>query len=244
MSSNGQDISSTSYLFSNGDSFTVPNQDDLFHTIVQPGVYDLSVAITSIHGCIYNGFFDDHVTVTDNPTANFTISKNPITWFETTVQTNDISLGNIAQYSWSSPGSTNVISTGSSAMITYPEGIMGSYPIMLTVTSVDGCTDSITIDIEVVSDVIFYAPTAFTPNRDNINDVFIPIYVNIATLQSFRIFSRWGVKIFETNDLRKGWDGTINGQTAPLETYSWVVECFDVNGNKLIRKGMVTLLRY
>jgi gliding motility-associated-like protein len=62
--------------------------------------------------------------------------------------------------------------------------------------------------------------------------------------RTLRIFSRWGVKIFETNDLRKGWDGTINGQTAPLETYSWVVECFDVNGNKLIRKGMVTLLRY
>ena len=46
-STNGQDIASTSYLFSNGDSYTVPNQDDLYHTIVQPGVYDLNVVINT-----------------------------------------------------------------------------------------------------------------------------------------------------------------------------------------------------
>jgi gliding motility-associated-like protein len=114
----------------------------------------------------------------------------------------------------------------------------------ITIKDSSGCVNHDKQEVWIFDKPNVFAPTAFTPNRDNINDVFIPIYVNIATLQSFRIFSRWGVKIFETNDLRKGWDGTINGQTAPLETYSWVVECFDVNGNKLIRKGMVTLLRY
>jgi gliding motility-associated-like protein len=89
-----------------------------------------------------------------------------------------------------------------------------------------------------------YAPTAFTPNKDSANDVFIPFYINIKSLESFRIFNRWGVKIFETNDMTKYWDGKINGTNAPLETYTWVVECYDINGVKLMRKGMVTLIRY
>jgi gliding motility-associated-like protein len=114
----------------------------------------------------------------------------------------------------------------------------------ITIRDSSGCTNRDKQEVWLFDKPDVYAPTAFTPNKDNINDVFIPIYVNIASLQSFRIFSRWGVKIFETNDLSKGWDGKINGQNAPLETYSWVVECFDAKGNKIIRKGMVTLLRY
>jgi gliding motility-associated-like protein len=89
-----------------------------------------------------------------------------------------------------------------------------------------------------------YAPSAFTPNKDGANDVFIPFYINIRNVESFRIFNRWGVKIFETNSMTAFWDGTINGVTAPLETYTWVVECYDINGEKLMRKGMVTLIRY
>jgi gliding motility-associated-like protein len=244
-SSNGQDIASTSYVFSNGDSYTVPNQDDLFHTIVQPGVYDLSVVITSIHGCIYNGFFDDHITVTDNPTANFTISKNPITWFETTVQTNDISLGNIAQYNWSSPGSTNIISTGSSAMITYPEGIMASYPIMLTVTTVDGCSDSITIDIDVVADIIFYAPTAFTPDDDEHNQVWA-FYVEGIDFENFHleIYNRWGEVIWETYDTKGYWDGYFNGVKVQPGTYTWKAWYKDKDtDSKTVKSGMIHVIR-
>lgn len=79
---------------------------------------------------------------------------------------------------------------------------------------------------------------------DGPNDDFIPFYINIRKLESFRIFNRWGVKVFETNDLSKSWNGIINGVRAPLDTYTWVVECYDVNGIKLTRKGMVTLIRY
>jgi gliding motility-associated-like protein len=89
-----------------------------------------------------------------------------------------------------------------------------------------------------------YAPTAFTPNKDGSNDLFIPFYINIKTLLSFRVFNRWGVCVFDTNNILEGWDGTIKGQRAPLETYSWTVECYDVNGKKIVRKGMVSLLRY
>ena len=245
VSTNGQDIASTAYLFSNGDSFNLPNQDTLFHTIAQPGDYDLSVVITSIHGCIYNGFFDDLLTVTPMPSANFTISKNPITWFETTVQTNDISSGNIVQYDWSSPGSTQITSNGSSAIISYPEGVMATYPIMLTVTTVDGCSDSITIDIEVVSDVIFYAPTAFTPDDDEHNQVW-SFYIEGIDAENFHlaIYNRWGEIIWETNDPKGYWDGYYNGVKVQPGTYIWKAWYKDKDTDgKTNKTGMIHVIR-
>lgn len=245
VSTNGQDIASTSYSFSNGDQFNLPNQDTLFHTIAQPGDYDLSVIITSIHGCIYNGFFDDLLTVTPMPSANFTLSKNPVTWFETTVQTNDISSGNIAQYDWTSPGATQITSNGSSAIISYPEGVMATYPIMLTVTTVDGCSDSITIDIEVVSDVIFYAPTAFTPDDDEHNQVW-SFYVEGIDNANFNlaIYNRWGEIIWETNDPHAYWDGYYNGVKVQPGTYVWRAwyKELDTDG-KTIKTGMIHVIR-
>lgn len=245
VSTNGQDIASTAYSFSNGDQFNLPNQDDLFHTIVQPATYDLSVVITSIYGCIYNGFFDDLLTVTPMPTANFTISKNPVTWFETTVQTNDISIGNVAYYNWFSLGATNLISTGSSALISYPEGILGNYPITLMVTTVDGCTDSITIHIEVVSDVIFYAPTAFTPDDDEHNQVWA-FYLEGIDYENFHleIFNRWGEVIWETYDTKGFWDGYYNGVKVQPGTYSWKAWFKDKDTDgKTIKTGMIHVIR-
>jgi gliding motility-associated-like protein len=116
------------------------------------------------------------------------------------------------------------------------------YTILIKDSS--GCINNDKQEVWVFEKPDVYAPSAFTPNKDGANDVFIPFYINIRNVESFRIFNRWGVKIFETNSMTAFWDGTINGVTAPLETYTWVVECYDINGEKLMRKGMVTLIRY
>ena len=44
--------------------------------------------------------------------------------------------------------------------------------------------------------------------------------------------------------MNRAWNGVINGSLAPLETYTWIVECYDVNDKKITRKGMVSLLKY
>ena len=106
-----------------------------------------------------------------------------------------------------------------------------------------GCINFDNQEIWVFDTPDVFAPTAFTPNGDKINDEFLPFYINIKSLLSFRIYNRWGMKIFETNDIKKFWDATFGGKNAPMETYTWVVECFDVRGRYLTRKGMVTLIR-
>jgi gliding motility-associated-like protein len=245
ISSNGGAIATTHYVFSTGDSFDVPNLDPLNYTIVQPGVYDLDVIVTSNLGCVYNGHFEDIVTVTDNPIANFTISKNPVTWFETTVQTNDISTGNIAQYNWSSVGATNVINNGGSALITYPEGEIGTYPIKLVVTTTDGCSDSTVINIDVVADVIFYAPTAFTPDDDEHNQVW-SFYIEGIDVENFHmeIYNRWGEVIWETYDIKGYWDGYYNNIKVQPGTYTWKAWFKDKDTDgKSEKSGMIHVIR-
>jgi len=60
-----------------------------------------------------------------------------------------------------------------------------------------------------------YIPTAFSPNNDGINDVFIPFTEADCVLNNFQlqIFDRWGNQIFESNNPTIGWDGKYKNQS-------------------------------
>ncbi len=69
------------------------------------------------------------------------------------------------------------------------------------------------------------APTAFSPNGDNLNDVFKLVGpVDEIARVKLRIFDRWGQMVFESRDLDGGWDGTLDGKKAPAGVYVWVVD--------------------
>ena len=113
----------------------------------------------------------------------------------------------------------------------------------IDITDSIGCTvtDKQTVWLFTGSDV--YLPTAFSPNGDGANDLFKPLFVNIYRLHYFRIFDRWGKLLFETSDMNKAWDGTMNGQPLPLDTYAWIILGNGENGKEVIKKGNVTLIR-
>jgi gliding motility-associated-like protein len=90
-------------------------------------------------------------------------------------------------------------------------------------------------------------PTAFTPNADGTNDI---VYVDgrgIKQLNYFKIYNRWGELVFETTNIKKGWDGTFKGQKQPIETYVWQAEVQtwtkDTTKNTIFKKGIVKLFR-
>lgn len=95
-----------------------------------------------------------------------------------------------------------------------------------------------------VSEATIDVPSAFTPNGDNNgNDI---IYVNgwgIKKLIEFKIFNRWGQLVFESNDLKKGWDGTYNGKLQSIDTYVYIVKAEAFNGLILEKKGFINLLK-
>jgi len=88
-----------------------------------------------------------------------------------------------------------------------------------------------------------YVPRAFSPNNDGTNDLLKPILVGIADFHYFTVYNRWGNIVYTTTDPNQGWDGTFKGVPQPVETYLWIAEGVDVNGRKIVTKGMVSLVR-
>lgn len=102
--------------------------------------------------------------------------------------------------------------------------------------------DSVTIFVEPYT--VLLLPTAFSPNGDGENDLFrIAKYLNIQTLFEFAVFNRWGEKVFTTNDFNAGWDGTYKGRNCNMEVYTWYVKARSYDGEDILRKGNVTLVR-
>ena len=88
-----------------------------------------------------------------------------------------------------------------------------------------------------------FVPTAFTPNGNNANDVLKPILNSIRELNYFKVFNRWGQMVYQTNVIGEGWNGSVKGVLQPTETYSWIVECIDVDGNVIKKSGRSILIR-
>ncbi len=95
------------------------------------------------------------------------------------------------------------------------------------------------IEIPRQAQVVF--PTAFTPNGDGLNDVFV-YKANLLSQIELQIFNRWGEMVFHTNIPDEGWDGTYQGKLSPEAVYIYHATITDELGNQFQRHGSVTLL--
>lgn len=120
----------------------------------------------------------------------------------------------------------------------------GWYPYNVHIVSASGqCEGDDSIYVQVVDVPSLFVPTAFTPNGDGKNDILRPIMVGFSELHYFRVYSRWGQLMFQTSTINEGWDGIWRGTPTELGVYFWVLSATDRNGNKILKKGDVTLIR-
>ncbi|HEX5024192.1 MAG TPA: gliding motility-associated C-terminal domain-containing protein, partial [Agriterribacter sp.] len=112
----------------------------------------------------------------------------------------------------------------------------------LEVTSDKGCTTNGSIVVKIYR--ALQMPSAFTPNKDGINDLFrVPPEFSIK-LHSFSIYNRWGQKIFSTIHVEQGWDGQNNSRQQAEGIYTWVIRYDDpLTGNTVTAKGNVMLIQ-
>jgi len=107
--------------------------------------------------------------------------------------------------------------------------------------------DTIEIKIEACNCYI-YVPNAFTPNSNDINEVFLPVSNCKITNYQIIILNRWGVKIFESNNPNIGWNGKLNEilQSNDVYVYQLQAELIDnfigTNKKQVSLKGNITLL--
>jgi gliding motility-associated-like protein len=141
-------------------------------------------------------------------------------------------------YSWTSELQPNFQSEIYNPVVTVDETIQ----YIITVTNENGCINRDTIQIEVIEipcnepDIII--PNAFSPNNDNLNDVFRVKGEVIAGIE-LQIFDRWGNLVFETNDLSEVWTGLEHA--VGVFGYQLTINCF--GGATFQKAGNITLIR-
>jgi gliding motility-associated-like protein len=118
-------------------------------------------------------------------------------------------------------------------------------PISLTQGSNDQSKDPIeTVEQPPVkrpvvqSEDIFFVPNSFTPNNDANNDTFKAVSSTIKEWK-FEILTRWGDRVFVTEDENLGWDGTYNGQNCENGTYVWQITYLNIEDAKRPREVML-----
>ena len=113
----------------------------------------------------------------------------------------------------------------------------------LTAFNGSGCRaeGSVEIRVQYYSDI--FIPTAFTPNRDGLNDVFTPVVGRQFILERFLVFDRWGQPVFSTLVAGQGWDGRRRGKDQPSGTYVWMLDGRTLDGRIIRRNGTVALIR-
>jgi len=124
-------------------------------------------------------------------------------------------------------------------------GAEKKYGITLIITNDLGCRDTAAQQIDVLKSCYIAVPSAFTPNGDGLNDYLYPLNAYKADNMEFKIFNRWGQKIFESYDAGKGWDGTFKGKSQDTNIFVWMSRYkFSGAGQaEKTEKGTITLIR-
>jgi gliding motility-associated-like protein len=64
-----------------------------------------------------------------------------------------------------------------------------------------------------------------------------------ANSYEFSIYNRWGERVFETNKLTEGWDGTFKGKECQEDVYIYIINAMGYDGQFYYLKGSFTLLK-
>ena len=187
-------------------------------TISTPGTYWLAVTDS---GCIDSG----SIQVSEITIPTILLGQDTILCKGDLLT---LSTGNVLSLWSTGVNATNITVTDS-----------GTYWASVTNECGTG-SDSINVTFEPCD---LYFPSGFTPNNDGRNDIARAVgYLNFFRDYSLSIYNRWGQRIFYTEDIYSGWDGTFNGVTQNIGTYFYMIY-YTLEGKRHMMKGDLTLIR-
>lgn len=235
-------VQNTIWRISNGEEFIDVNS--LTTSAMMAGNYTVQLIVMSPDGCIDSATFTNYLTVQATPIADFKWSPDPVTMFNTQVLFTNYSW-NADSYQWFFTDATPATSTNEDQTVLFPDGQTGTYDVMLIATSYLGCSDTVIKQVNVLPEVILYAPNAFTPDGDEFNQSW-RIYIEGIDLYDFdlQIYDRWGEMVWESHDPEASWDGTYHGKIVPYGAYTWVIRTRDIlTDKKFTWNGDITVIR-
>ncbi len=210
----------------------------------QSGCYTIQLTATNSQGCTSTTIESNFVCVEADPIASFTANPSIFTSNSETVNFTNNSQGAV-NYSWDFGDNTN--STEESTSHFY-SNLQGGVVVTLTAVSALGCSDQTSITINFQEQTIFYVPNSFTPDQDEYNQTWGPVFTQGFDPFNFDlyVFNRWGEVIWESHDASKRWDGTYGskGTKCPDGVYTWKIGYKPKETDeKVVVTGHINLIR-
>ena len=224
-----------------GDGDSTNNVISPTHIYKNPGTYSVSINVTSPIGCTTSRSFTDWIKVKQGTKADFDYAPKQITNFASTVSFTDKS-SFATRWQW-------FFDTKGYSLLQNPVFKFrdtGVYKVTLITANQFGCTDTISKLLDVIPQVTYFLPNAFTPNEDGTNDDYRGKGF-VEGMRNFKleIFNRWGERVFQTNDPYESWNGQKfnKGQAAPQGVYLCLVTYTTPRGENRELRSYATLLR-
>jgi gliding motility-associated-like protein len=238
-----------SFLWNFGDGDT-SEEENPTHVYYESGTYNVTLTVTGPGGDQDIAVRTEVAVVHPRAEAFFTVNPPVITIPDQVFFLNLSS--NASEYFWDfGDGNT---STEFSPYNFYES--TGWHPVTLIANNEFNCPDTFMVEQAVLgnteSRIAF--PNAFTPSPSGPNggmwtvddmfnnDIFFPIYKGVEEFE-MQIFNRWGELLFESKDIRQGWDGYYRGSLCQQDVYVWRVNVTFADGGRLTESGDVTLIR-
>lgn len=224
--------------FGDGNTSTVQHPN---HTYLTAGNYDVSLSVTTTDGCIGSLTLPSIVKVYENPVASITADHLQVPLSYANVNFNSsASSTNVTNWHWDFGDGLFLDDTSNLQNPIYQYLNQGNFTVWLVVKTVNGCTDSTFMQIDVIEDSLVF-PNIITPNGDGFND-----YLDIPNLENLDdnkliIFNRWGKKVYEKEHYIPD-DDKWDGRDLADGTYYYILKYKGILQEGEY-KGSLTILR-
>ncbi len=234
--------SSASVVWDFGDGTTSTQTPAVTHTFNTVGLYDITLTSTSNVGCTASKTLQSYISVIPQAVASFGVDNSEQTVLNPEFHFFNNS-SNATTYQWEFGDGTQGTETNP---IHLYDADPTSYTVVLIANNPGNCPDTASMTIVVKDELVFFAPNSFTPDGDEFNNDFQPVFLSGFDPQDFTmlIYNRWGEIIFESHDVDQGWDGTYHDELLKEGVYTWVFEFKSSENDKRFRfNGHVNLLK-
>ena len=232
---------SHTYIWSFGDGISSKHNA---HKYLIEGTFDITLVSITNKGCTDTMTKNKYIEVIGLPKVTFSFTPDSIDIFEPEIRFMNHS--NAKHYEWVF-GDGLPISVQENPTHTFPTTTGQHYTVTLTgYNTENGCSTSYSQMIVAKEPLIYYIPNTFTPNGDEYNNAFKPIFYSGLDVYNYHliIYNRWGEVIFESFNVDFGWDGTYGNQIVETATYIWKLEFKEKNKeNTHSKTGHVNVLR-
>lgn len=244
-SSNSTSIDHWEWDFFNGQNPT--DQNPTANYLNETGevvYYDVQLIVTNGYGCKDTTLVNDYIAVVPTPEANFYSAPSLLTINQTETEFVNQSI-NSNEYAWDF-GDNGQGSNEQNPTYEYP-GVQQDYVVQLIAYNYDQFCSDTTYGTIIIKDVIiFYIPNIFTPDNDDYNQVWQPVFTSGVEPQDYHmwVFNRYGETIWESYDYSAAWNGHYGGELVEDGVYVWKIEFKEtMSDKKHTYTGHVTIVK-